>query len=399
MDMMKQNNEPLLELRALTKEYGRGIALSGVDLSVRSGELVALLGPSGSGKSTVLSLIAGFQVPSSGKILLRGQDISRLAPGQRELGVVFQNYALFPHMTIAENVGYPLKLRGWDAVRRRKRVAEVLELVRLKGHEAKRPRQLSGGQQQRAALARVLSFEPPLLLMDEPLSALDREIRGEMKAEIRRIHRKLGTTILYVTHDREEALALSDRVAILRGGHLVTVHPPRELFREPVSAFVARFFSGHNILPIAKASAEDDGRARILLGSGEVVVRSTVRGSGIRTCLALPPHNVRLQPEPGMPSLPARVVDVANLGHETEITFLINSETQIVGRFPYAAKIPNPGNAIDIFLSPDGAVLVEDDIGSGPVGSVELRQRPQLASLRVGADAGGSSRERPHRAI
>jgi putative spermidine/putrescine transport system ATP-binding protein len=378
MDIMKQNNEPLLELRALTMKYGRGTALAGVDLSVRSGELVALLGPSGSGKSTVLSLIAGFQVPSSGQILLRGQDISRLAPGQRELGVVFQNYALFPHMTIAENVGYPLKLRGWDAARRRERVAEVLELVRLKGHEAKRPRQLSGGQQQRAALARVLSFEPPLLLMDEPLSALDREIRGEMKAEIRRIHRELGTTILYVTHDREEALALSDRVAILRGGHLVNVGPPSELFRAPASAFVARFFSGHNLLPIVSATAADGGRARIVLGSGEAIVHSTVRDSGTRTCLALPPHNVRLQPEPGMPTLPARVVDVANLGHEIEVTFLINSETHIVGRFPYAVKIPNPGEAVDLHLSLDGAVLVVDDVGSQDAGSVELKQR-QLA--------------------
>jgi putative spermidine/putrescine transport system ATP-binding protein len=296
------------------------------------------------------------------------------------LGVVFQNYALFPHMTIAENVGYPLKLRGWNAGRRRERVAEVLELVRLTGHEAKRPRQLSGGQQQRAALARVLSFEPPLLLMDEPLSALDREIRGEMKAEIRRIHRELGTTILYVTHDREEALALSDRVAILRGGHLVTVGPPSELFRAPASAFVARFFSGHNILPIANAAAVDSGHARILLGSGEVVVRSTVGGSGMRACLALPPHNVRLLPEPGMPSLPARVVDVAYLGHETEVTFLINSTTQIVGRLPYGIKIPNPGEAIDLYLSLDGAVLVGDDVGSEDVGRVELQQS-QLVSV------------------
>jgi putative spermidine/putrescine transport system ATP-binding protein len=374
MDIMKQNSEPLLELRALTKEYGRGIALAGVNLSVRSGELVALVGPSGSGKSTVLSLIAGFQVPTSGQILLRGQDISRLAPGQRELGVVFQNYALFPHMTIAENVGYPLKLRGWDAARRRERVAEVLDLVRLNGHEAKRPRQLSGGQQQRAALARVLSFEPPVLLMDEPLSALDREIRGEMKAEIRRIHRELGTTILYVTHDRDEALALSDRVAILRGGHLVAIGPPTELFRAPTSAFVGRFFSGHNILPIANVTAADPGHARIQLGGGEVVVRSTACGSGTRTCLALPPHNVRLQPEPGMPSLPARVVDVAYLGHETEVTFLINSETNIVGRFPYGIKIPDPGEAVDLYLSLEGTVLVVDDVGTGDVGRAELRQ-------------------------
>jgi putative spermidine/putrescine transport system ATP-binding protein len=361
-----QTDIPRLELRGLTKRYGRFTAVSGLDLLVGSGELVTLLGPSGSGKSTILALIAGFQMPSSGQIRLSGQDISGLAPGQRELGVVFQHYALFPHMTVAENIGYPLKLRGWDIARRHRRVQEVVELVKLTGHEAKSPRQLSGGQQQRAALARVLVFEPPLLLMDEPLSALDREIRSEMKAEIRRIHRELGTTILYVTHDREEAIALSDRIAILRDGHLVAVGPPAKLFMMPPSAFVARFFSGCNILTVTKPILTEDGWARIWFGDKEVRVRSFVRAAGPRTCLALSPHDVRLEPGSGMPSLLARVTDVVNLGEEIEVTFLIDGGEQLVGRFPFGAvQTPCLGQNIDLYLSLDRAVLVTDDIGIG----------------------------------
>ena len=359
-------DKPLLELRGLTKRYGRFTAISGLDLSVGNGELVTLLGPSGSGKSTILALIAGFQMPSSGEIRLSGQDISRLAPGQRELGVVFQHYALFPHMTVAENVGYPLKLRGWDIARRRRRVQDILELVKLVGHEAKSPRQLSGGQQQRAALARVLAFEPPLLLMDEPLSSLDREIRGEMKAEIRRIHRELGTTILYVTHDREEAIVLSDRIAILRDGHLVAVGPPAELFMMPPSAFVARFFSGSNILTVTEFTIAEDGWARIWLGDKEARVRSFVRATGPRTCLVLPPHDLRLEPGPGMPRLPAQITDVVNLGEEIEVTFLIDGGEQVVGRFPFGAvQTLSLGQHIDLYLSLDRAALVTDDIGIG----------------------------------
>jgi putative spermidine/putrescine transport system ATP-binding protein len=359
-----QTEKPVLELRGLTKRYGRLTAVSELDLIVGKGELVTLLGPSGSGKSTILALIAGFQMPSSGQIRLRGHDISRLAPGQRELGVVFQNYALFPHMTVAENVGYPLKIRGWDAARRRRRVQDILELVKLVGHEGKSPRQLSGGQQQRAALARVLAFEPPMLLMDEPLSALDREIRNEMKAEIRRIHKELSTTILYVTHDREEAIALSDRIAILRGGHLVAVGPPAEFFMTPPSAFVARFFSGYNILPIAKFTLAEACWARIWFGDADARVRSLVRDVGERTYLALPPHDVRLQPGSGTPRLVAQIADMINLGDEIEVNFVIDRGQQVVGRFPYGEMQKlRSGERVDLYLSLDRAVLVTDDIG------------------------------------
>ena len=240
---------------------------------------------------------------------------------------------------------------------------------------SKNPRQLSGGQQQRAALARVLSFGPPLLLMDEPLSALDREIRSEMKAEIRRIHKELGTTVLYVTHDREEALALSDRVAILRGGRLVTVGRPTDLFREPTSAFVARFFSGYNILPITKVVLTPSDRAQIWLGSGDVFVRSMVRNGDVQTCLALPPHDLRLQPESGMPRLLARVTDVVNLGQETEVTYLIDAATRIIGRIPSGlGKTPLVGETVDLYLSLDRAVLVVDDIGvtTGNIGTQNI---------------------------
>ena len=364
-----ESRSPLLELERLTKLYGDVTAVADLNLVVGEGEFVTLLGPSGSGKSTILALIAGFQLPTSGRIGLRGKDISRLAPGQRDLGVVFQHYALFPHMTVEGNISYPLKLRGWDATRRRQRVRDMLELVRLPGHEGRSPRQLSGGQQQRVALARVLAFEPPLLLMDEPLGALDREIRVELKVEIRRIHKELGITILYVTHDREEALALSDRIAIVRGGHLVAVAPPAELFMDPPSAFVARFFSGYNILPVERFGFADARHAWIRMGDTDVLVRSMVQDSGARVCLALPPHDVQLHPRSGAPLLAAQVVAVVYLGDEVEVTFLIDRGGQMVGRFPYGAPLAlQSGERVDLYFSLERAILVRDDMMVGNSG-------------------------------
>ncbi|MCC7022423.1 MAG: ABC transporter ATP-binding protein, partial [Thermomicrobiales bacterium] len=205
---------PALRLRGLRKRFGGVEAVAGVDLALRRGEFLTLLGPSGSGKTTILKMIAGFERPSSGTIELTGRDVSTLSPAERGIGVVFQQYALFPHMSVAENIAYPLKLRRWTPADRQRRVAEMLELVKLGGYGDRYPRQLSGGQQQRVAVARALAFQPALLLMDEPLGALDRALRVGMQEEIRRIHRESGATVLYVTHDQEEALTMSDRVAI-----------------------------------------------------------------------------------------------------------------------------------------------------------------------------------------
>jgi putative spermidine/putrescine transport system ATP-binding protein len=237
-----------LGLRGLTKRYRGTLAIDDLTLDVAAGEFLTLLGPSGSGKTTVLMAIAGFVQPSSGEILLDGRPITRLPPEAREFGVVFQGYALFPHMTVAENVAYPLKVRRVPKAEREARVRETLSLVQLAHLGDRRPAQLSGGQQQRVALARALVFRPNLLLLDEPLSALDKSLRTELQIELKRLHARIGTTFVNVTHDQEEAITLSDRIAIMRGGRLMQMGSPAELFEHPGSRFVAGFLGRSNFL-------------------------------------------------------------------------------------------------------------------------------------------------------
>lgn len=237
-----------LELRNLCKAYGTISAVNGVSLQIGPGEFVALLGPSGSGKTTTLMLIAGFVLPDQGQILLDGADITSLPPHKRNLGMVYQNYALFPHLTIERNVAFPLEMRRLPREETRRRVRQALELVQLATMGARYPRQLSGGQQQRVALARALVFQPPVLLMDEPLGALDRKLRGEMQHEIKRIQHRLGITTIYVTHDQEEALSMADRVVVMRNGCVEQAAPPTELYDRPANEFVADFIGAANLL-------------------------------------------------------------------------------------------------------------------------------------------------------
>ncbi len=227
-------------------------------LDVARGEFLSLLGPSGSGKTTTLMMLAGFERPDGGEILLDGAPITRLPPHRRNIGVVFQSYALFPHMTVAENVAFPLQVRGATRAQQRERVARALDMVRLSDLADRMPVQLSGGQQQRVALARALVFEPRLVLLDEPLGALDRALREEMQAEIRHLHAALGVTMVYVTHDQAEALRLSDRIAVMAGGTLRQVGTPAALYETPHDAFVAGFLGESNFLPGTVAAIEDD---------------------------------------------------------------------------------------------------------------------------------------------
>ena len=237
-----------LSLRGLTKRYHGTVAIDDLTLDVAAGEFLTLLGPSGSGKTTVLMAIAGFVQPTSGEILLDGRPITALPPEAREFGVVFQGYALFPHMTVAENVAYPLKVRRVPKAERASRVRETLDLVQLAHLADRRPAQLSGGQQQRVALARALVFRPNLLLLDEPLSALDKSLRTELQIELKRLHARIGTTFVNVTHDQEEAITMSDRIAIMRSGQLMQMGSPAELFERPGSRFVAGFLGRSNFL-------------------------------------------------------------------------------------------------------------------------------------------------------
>lgn len=242
----------------LEKSYDRTAAVAGVSLDIRSGEFLTLLGPSGSGKTTTLMMIAGFETPSAGDIAIDGASVVAMPPYRRNIGMVFQNYALFPHLTVADNIGFPLKQRGVPKAERARLVGEALELVHLPGYGARYPRQLSGGQQQRVALARAIVFQPRLLLMDEPLGALDKQLRENLQLEMRRLHADLGITFIYVTHDQEEALTMSDRIAVMNEGLVAQIGSPEDLYDRPSSRFVASFIGESNFLPAIVRGVEDD---------------------------------------------------------------------------------------------------------------------------------------------
>lgn len=247
---MADEIKPAVAFESVTRRYGAVTAVENVDLDIAAGEFFALLGPSGSGKTTLLMLLAGFDQPSDGRVLMSGTPISDLPPHRRRIGVVFQNYALFPHMTAADNVAYPLKMRGVARAEREERVHAALALVNLTDRGASYPSQLSGGQQQRVALARALVFGPDLLLMDEPLGALDRRLRDQMQIELKRIQGELGITVIYVTHDQSEAMAMADRIGIMAGGKLLQVADPETIYAAPSNHFVARFIGECSILRV-----------------------------------------------------------------------------------------------------------------------------------------------------
>jgi putative spermidine/putrescine transport system ATP-binding protein len=282
-----------LRLEAIRREFGGFNALKGVSLTIRRGEFIALLGPSGCGKTTALNCIAGLLALSGGRIMLDDRRIDTLRPEQRGFGMVFQNYALFPHMTIAKNIGFGLRMRGTPADEMARRIAAAVQLVRLQGQEAKLPGQLSGGQQQRVAIARAIVIEPPLVLMDEPLSNLDAKLRLEMRQEIRRIHSSLGSTTIYVTHDQEEALSLADRIVVLREGEIRQVGTPEELYARPTDLGVADFMGYRNRVA-GRLVGEAGGFVRVAIDGGELegLLQGPAPKDG-RVVVALRPEDLR----------------------------------------------------------------------------------------------------------
>jgi putative spermidine/putrescine transport system ATP-binding protein len=288
-----------LALQGLTKCYGSFTAVADVSLRVERGEFLTLLGPSGSGKTTILMCIAGFVAPTAGAILLDGKDITPLPPERRDFGMVFQGYALFPHMTVAENVAFPLRVRKLSAADREAKVRAALDLVQLLGFAERLPRQLSGGQQQRVALARALVFDPALLLLDEPLSALDKKLRAELQEELKALHRRVGRTFVNVTHDQEEALSLSDRVAILNHGKLIQEGAPAHLYEQPRTRFVADFLGKSNFL---QGEVRESVPGGFVIGAGatrivQAVAENHRPAHGSRVLLSLRPEKITLMAE------------------------------------------------------------------------------------------------------
>jgi putative spermidine/putrescine transport system ATP-binding protein len=299
-----------LDLTDVQKRFGTTTAVEDFNLSAEKGEFVSFLGPSGCGKTTTLRMIAGFEQPTQGRIEIDGRDVTYLAPNRRNVGMVFQSYALFPNMTVADNVAFGLKVRKRPKEQIRKRVAELLEVVNLPDKGSRFPFQLSGGQQQRVALARALAFEPTVLLLDEPLSALDAKIRVALRLEIRSIQRQLGITTVYVTHDQEEALSLSDRVVVMSEGRIEQIGPPAEIYNFPATPFVASFVGTLNLLP---ANVIDAAAGRIAVQGQEIRGSGPTEGSGSAT-VALRPEAVRLGDGGGANRLRGTVEDVSFLG-------------------------------------------------------------------------------------
>jgi putative spermidine/putrescine transport system ATP-binding protein len=289
---------PDIRLAGVRKTYGDVKAVDGVDLEIRRGEFFTLLGPSGSGKTTCLRMIAGFERPDEGRIELAGEDVSRLPPAERDVNTVFQDYALFPHMSVGDNVAYGLKVKKVAKAERAQRVEEALSMVRLEGYGDRRPSQLSGGQRQRVALARALVNRPRVLLLDEPLGALDLKLRQQLQVELKGIQSEVGITFVYVTHDQDEALTMSDRIAVMDGGHVLQVGSPRDVYEEPGSRFVAGFVGVSNLLelPVEKSA---DGVLTLRLGPEDAVTGEGTASPPATAVVTIRPERIAIDAEPG----------------------------------------------------------------------------------------------------
>ena len=357
-----------LSLRGLEKAYGGVAALNGIDLEVRAGEFMTFLGPSGSGKTSVLNTISGFLSPDKGTVEIGDKQVNRTPPHKRELGIVFQNYALFPHMTVYKNLEFPLKQRRIPKVERARLIAAALESVRLTGFEKRFPGQLSGGQQQRVAFARAIVYRPPVLLMDEPLGALDRKLRDWLQLEIKRIHRELGGTFIYVTHDQEEALTLSDRIAVFRDGNIEQIGTPEELYETPATLFVGSFVGESTIM---HGSVESVGGAFVNISGEWGTVRALDSGADLSAGAALlvRPEKARLYRVEDAPpysdhanQLSVQVSERVYLGGSIRFKIALRDGTDGLLRMQ-ASDAPDLGpgdSAVMTWELEDGVVLPDD---------------------------------------
>jgi spermidine/putrescine transport system ATP-binding protein len=347
-----------IRLESVRKAFGPVVAVDDVSFTIPGGSFFSLLGPSGCGKTTTLRMIAGFETPDVGRILLQGADVTYVSPAKRNVNMVFQNYGLFPHMTVGENIAFGPKIKRWSREETRTRVTEVIHTVQLEGMEDRRPGQLSGGQQQRVALARALVNRPAALLLDEPLGALDLKLRKEMQLELKSLQHRTTTTFIYVTHDQEEAMTMSDRIAVMKGGVVEQLATPRELYQRPASAFVAGFIGTSNLITL-RIDTREDGCLVMDLGDGEriLAVDPDPSSAAVERTITVRPEWIKLAPPSGgtgaarATHVSATVVDVVYLGSVTQlIVELRTGERVTVHRLndEVGAEDPRPGDGVGL---------------------------------------------------
>lgn len=359
----------VVEFDRVAKTYdGRSRVIDDLNLSIMRGEFLSLLGPSGSGKTTTLMMLAGFETPTAGEIRLNGRALNHVPPYRRDIGMVFQNYALFPHLSVAENVAFPLCVRNVSKAEQAARIKRALDMVQLGGMEGRRPGQLSGGQQQRVAVARALVFEPRVVLMDEPLGALDRQLREQMQLEIRHLHQRLDVTMVYVTHDQGEALTMSDRIAVLSQGRVQQLADPRTLYEQPANLFVASFIGENNRL-CGICIACDGDRISVRLSGGDVI-RAAAGSAAVGSTTAGQSCTVSLRPEriaahagslggkaaaAGSNRVAATLAETIYLGDHVRLRMKLADETDLMATMPVgmAAGLPQPGQAVIAEWSPE----------------------------------------------
>jgi putative spermidine/putrescine transport system ATP-binding protein len=368
-----------LQLTGIHKRFGETVAVEDFNLEAERGEFVSFLGPSGCGKTTTLRMIAGFEEPSAGQILVDGRDITYQPPNQRNVGMVFQSYALFPNMSVADNIGFGLRVRKRPGDQVRKRVEELLGLIHLEGRGTRFPYQLSGGQQQRVALARALAIEPQVLLLDEPLSALDAKIRVALRHEIRQIQRQLGITTVYVTHDQEEALSLSDRVVVMSEGRIEQIGTPFEIYNFPTTSFVASFVGTLNRFD---ARVVDAAAGRVAIDDQEVRAAKAIGGGGATAAIALRPESLSVGEGPADANrLRGTIDDITFLGSIVRIRVRLPSGTTVAAdtfNEPHLA-LPAVGSEATLWFPHEACLVLEEGHAD------EAIVAPELAELASGA--------------
>jgi putative spermidine/putrescine transport system ATP-binding protein len=349
---MRANPAAEIKASGIGMSFGSFHALKNLTLDIGRGEFLTLLGPSGSGKTTFLMILAGFLAPTSGRLFSDGVDITTLPAEKRSSGMVFQGYALFPHMTVEQNIGFPLRIRKMASDEIGRRVAQIVERVGLRGHEKKLPSKLSGGQQQRVALARALVFEPGVLLLDEPFSALDKNLREQMQAEVKRLHQETGTTFVFVTHDQSEALALSSRVAIFNHGELLQVGAPQQVYERPASRFVAEFLGEINMLPLTDVRHDNTG-ATGFFGEREIRTVGGADGIGSSAVLAIRPEHMSIStsPKPGENAIAAKATASTYLGSATKLELRTDAGSRVTLSVPTAAIASQLGDDQPVWLN------------------------------------------------